>query len=168
MVSISYEDCENLNLLPFRAIMATIERQGKRLQQKVAITFDGYNDIPQDVHEIPTCIRYMRALYAEYPYIAYYLSDRLDTLRIFMACLGRSTSLREGHPEVPDPNRPETFKQYMVHINYSNVDIEAMYQAMKKHAKRNHDPKGADRSMMALFAEVGINAPNLNLPINYE
>ena len=56
-------------------------------QGRVDVVFEGWNDDPRELYEIPEVRTFLHRLDAEWPYWLYFLSTELETLRIVTLCL---------------------------------------------------------------------------------
>lgn len=61
----------------------------RRLQGRVALVFEGYDDDPREVYEIPEVRRFCAALDKRFPYWLYFLTTIQDNLKVVTFCLVR-------------------------------------------------------------------------------
>lgn len=68
----------------------------RRLQGRVALLFEGYDDDPREVYEIPEVRRFCAALDQRFPYWLYFLTTIQDNLKVVTFCLVQVKVLRPG------------------------------------------------------------------------
>ena len=68
----------------------------RRLQGKVAIVFEGYDDDPREVYEIPEVRRFCNTLDERFPYWFYFLTTIQQNLKVVTLCLVRVKVKRSG------------------------------------------------------------------------
>ena len=68
----------------------------RRLQGRVSLLFEGYDDDPREVYEIPEVRRFCATLDRRFPYWLYFLTTIQDSLKVVTFCLVRVKVLRPG------------------------------------------------------------------------
>lgn len=71
----------------------------RRFANSVVFVFDGYNDDPREVHEIPECRAFLATLNAHWPYWMHFLAPIPDLWATFLLCLtppGPPVAIGEG------------------------------------------------------------------------
>lgn len=68
----------------------------RRLQGRVSILFEGYDDDPREVYEIPEVRRFLGTLDRRFPYWLYFLTTIQNNLRVVTFCLVRVRVLGPG------------------------------------------------------------------------
>lgn len=59
----------------------------RRFQGRVSVSFDGFNDDPREIYEIPEIRRFCADLDAQFPYWLYFLSTADSSLKMMAFCL---------------------------------------------------------------------------------
>lgn len=78
-------------------------RLRRQLAHGVFFSFDGYNDDPREVHQIPECRRYLQAVHAVWPYWLHFLAPEPGMWAVMLLCLAGGgetvpgTAGRTGH-----------------------------------------------------------------------
>jgi serine/threonine protein kinase len=72
---------------------------------RVTLAFEGYDDDPRDVYDIPEVRRYVVALDKAFPYLFYFVDLNLDTIKVLALCLCRVVKIENGSRPHPDDFR---------------------------------------------------------------
>lgn len=88
MVSISKEEVVSLNLNRVSYLFNIMKELKTNAYRKLIITFDGFDDTPEEVYEIQSIRKYMFRLFFNYPYMFYYISTFDLNMKILLACIG--------------------------------------------------------------------------------
>ena len=88
------------------------------MQGKVAVLFEGYDDDPREVYEIPEVRRFCATLDRRFPYWFYFLTTVTDNLKVMTFCLVRVKVIRPGQLWV-DPDDLQRF--LILHIGAMNT-----------------------------------------------
>ena len=90
----------------------------RRLQGRVSLLFEGYDDDPREVYEIPEVRWFCATLDRRFPYWLYFLTTIQDNLKVVAFCLVRVRVLRPGQIWV-DPDDLERF--LLSHLSAMNT-----------------------------------------------
>jgi hypothetical protein len=80
----------------------------RAFQGKVSLGFDGYDDDPREVYEIPEVRRFVSALDAEFPYWFYFLITDNEILKTITFCMCQITKPSPGRIKL-EPNELQNF-----------------------------------------------------------
>lgn len=68
--------------------LAVLREHGAKVRQSMVFSFEGYDDVPDEVYEIQDVRRWCGKVVEKFPYIFYYLAPFPGGLVEFTACLG--------------------------------------------------------------------------------
>jgi hypothetical protein len=110
-VVVDRSDVEKGDIMPtldvLRSAMADADTC-RIFQGQVEMSFDGYNEDPREIYEVPEIREFLRALDSQFPYWFYFLSTESDTLRMVTFCLCSTRQLGPGLVHV-QPGELQTF-----------------------------------------------------------
>ena len=78
-------------------------RLRRQLAHGLFFSFDGYNDDPREVHQIPECRQYLQAVHSLWPYWLHFLAPEPGMWSVLLLCLAGGgetvlgTAARTGH-----------------------------------------------------------------------
>lgn len=98
ILNISRQEVESQDLTPIKKALATFKVAGLQGRQKLGILFDGYNDVVEEIYEIPEIRAYCMKIVEEYPWVYYYLTNFKGMMDMFTACI--SDFVRVANPVV--------------------------------------------------------------------
>lgn len=99
MVGIGRDKVESNDIAPALSTLTDLfadPNAVRRLQGRVSILFEGYDDDPREVYEIPEVRRFCAALDRRFPYWLYFLTTIQNNLKVVTFCLVRVKVLRPG------------------------------------------------------------------------
>jgi hypothetical protein len=82
-------------LSTLQSVLADTET-ARLFQGRVDIGFEGWDDDPRELYEIPEVRTFLQRLDTEWPYWLYFLSTDLQTLRMVTLCLCQATRAESG------------------------------------------------------------------------
>lgn len=95
-VAVSRNEVENLDLERMSRIFKTFEKCKKKAKQKMLLTFDGYDHLPDEIYEIKEIRIFVNKLFNIFPHMFYFLSNIDANNRLVLACLCDTTSFIRG------------------------------------------------------------------------
>lgn len=76
-------------------LFATLKQYGRAVRGRVAIIFDGYNHLPQEIFEIPDIREWVAGLLQKMPYCLYCLTPIENNLQVLVACASDVRAIKE-------------------------------------------------------------------------
>jgi hypothetical protein len=64
----------------------SLERAGRKARGSLALTFDGYDDTPEEIYEIPEIRRWVAGLLKRKPHLPYFLTFEKQNVLFILAC----------------------------------------------------------------------------------
>lgn len=98
-----------------RELFSTLEKIGKEARNTVIISFDGYDDVPEEIFEIPEIRRWVGKLYKKYPHILYFMNRELEGYNHILSCTFDVEAHLVGHLKT-------TFDEYLK-LGYSEYNM---------------------------------------------
>jgi hypothetical protein len=92
-LSIEREETERLDISRVVTVVNALVKAGKEARGRLVITFSGYDDIPDEVFEIPEIRKYVEKVYDRFPYIFYYLNQVVEGHVHFVLSLPQVSSV---------------------------------------------------------------------------
>jgi hypothetical protein len=136
-----------------KAFLKMLDRKrGKDAHNRVALYVDGYNDVVEELYEIPEVKKWVRKLINEVPHLWYYIhkSDVGDIAWI-MNCLSDDMAMmtREGRKPISSYPLDEVRRlpKIYVHVLVSRKLINRMKEATIKHAWTIDDSEGGEETI---------------------
>ncbi len=94
--TISKECVEQGNFEAVEIIIKYLKTLGTNAEGSLAITFDEYNDVREEVFEIPEIRAWSKTLVERYPYIFYFLTELDDNIHMIAANIGDVKMITTG------------------------------------------------------------------------
>lgn len=86
--SVAREEVETFNYERLAFVFSLLKEIKTKAFRKLLITFDGYEDTPEEIFEIDAIKKYMFRLFFNYPHMFYYISTFDLNMKILLACIG--------------------------------------------------------------------------------
>lgn len=148
MYHLSKEEVENKDLKGIDKIMNTVHKVGKGARQCVVITCGGYDDVPDELWEIPAVREFVKHMFNKYPHILYYINTKFEADHWLLASLLDIQALLVGEKlnsheiwEKYGFNAP----RYSARLFWKKEHLIKTLKAIIAHGKRQKDAKGAKR-----------------------
>ena len=119
-VVFSRQEVESLDITPALKALESLlfdAETVRMFQGQVGISFEGWDDDPREVYEIPEIRTFLHMLDAEFPYWFYFLSTEFETLRMVAFCLCHASRAGVGMARV-EPSAHQAF--LIMHFNSMN------------------------------------------------
>lgn len=158
-LTIIHIEKEEVKLLQFKRIEKTLrvlKKVGKKARNSLLITFSGYDDIPDEIYEIPEIRRWVAKLVKRNPEVFYFLNRELEGSQIILATLCDLTSFYVGEPTKSPLEYyesgidPTDLPKKTVELTISDELKEHIIKGVTDYAKKINDIDGA-RSSLAIF-----------------
>lgn len=122
-------------------------KEGKNAYGRVVIYIDGYNDVVEELYEIPEVRKWVRRLINEVPHLWYYISrHNVPDIVWIMNCLSDNIHMlsRGDRKPINEYSFAEIreLPQILVHISVRRGLILQMTEGTMKHAQRIDDYGG--------------------------
>jgi hypothetical protein len=137
-------------------------REGKNAHGKVALYIDGYNDVVEELFEIPEVKKWIRKLINEVPHLWYYIyRENTADIAWIMNCLSdKMQFVRQGEVK-PISSYPldeiDKLPKILVHASVSKHVIKNMIEKTVQHANRMGDPEGGIETITFIDEFFNIN-----------
>ena len=98
-VAVSRSDVENRDISTTLGTLSGLldtDATVRRFRGRVNVSFDGFDDDPREIYEIPEIRRFCAELDARFPYWLYFLSMEDSSLKMMTFCLCRVEKQRAG------------------------------------------------------------------------
>lgn len=142
MVHVSRQAVEGRHFKEIISVIRMLEEREDNGYNTLSITFDGYDDIPDEVFEIIPIRKWVEGLFKRVPHLLYYITSMIDVRQYLTLCLCDIDSVYRGTKPlardligVPIEDIP----QYPIIFNISNEKRTKMYKALEKHGKKVND-----------------------------
>lgn len=95
-VSIERKDVEKKDFKMIDMVIQAFEKSKKEGKAKMFLTFNGYEDVMDEIYEIKDIREYVSMLFKRCPHIFYFLSPFDNNNRIILSCLSDLTKVQIG------------------------------------------------------------------------
>jgi hypothetical protein len=119
---------------------STLDKLGGRKSfGKAMILFDGYNDVPDELHEIPEVRKYVKGLFERFPHLLYYVNFDLEGHHVLLASLLDFQSMYQGQRLTPEElwNRYRTDKssvpRHQMFLSMPRTLLQKLQSAVVEH-----------------------------------
>lgn len=160
----SKEDILSENFTVIDSLMNTATQVGKGMRETIVLGCKGYDDIPDELHEIPEVRNYIDSLFNRYPHLPYYLFKNDDADAWIFACIGEVRYLN-GKTELTTSQLIEKYGSYNdipaqpFSVKLSKEELFPLLKATISHGRKNKDAQGA--KMVACQYAIRFNLPEL-------
>ena len=89
----------------------------QKYQGRVSISFDGFNDDPREIYEVPEIRRFCTQLDVSFPYCLYFLSMQDPSLKMFAFCLCRVEKDGPGVVRLDEMDLASFFQSHFTAMN---------------------------------------------------
>jgi len=128
-LSIQSNEVKHMNFNRTDQIMKTLVEAGKLASNKVYWSFEGYDDVPTEIYEIPAIRKWVHRFSKKYPYFLYFIEkDITDSYVPLLACLCDVQSVYLGEKLSP-------IEQFDNDINPFNAPKQMLQLTMVKEWK---------------------------------
>lgn len=158
VIGIEREEVEAKDLSRIKELLKKI--RGKHGKNSLEITFSGYDDLTDEIFEIEAIRAWVDKLFKEYPYILYYIEDRMDGWKNLIACYcdveaaiktgELKNSLQVAKDLIEHGIQPQTFP---VIVKIDDTRRRTITQSMLTHGKAIQDTEGA-KQLVKSFNEI--------------
>ena len=73
-----------------------LRKAGVRAEKKLSVFFDGYDDDPREIWQIPETRAFVARLFSEYPELLFYLNDETKT-PVICCLMNTKRSIKDSH-----------------------------------------------------------------------
>lgn len=147
---ITKEEILSQNFEGIDDLMNTANQVGKGLYDSIFLMCGGYDDVADELYEIPEVKAYVKMMFKKYPHILYYISRRLDGDQWLLTCLSDSIELTnrerlsaieisEKYPNYEDA--PET----LVQLTLPKEELTSMLKGIIAHGRKQKDTRRAKK-----------------------
>lgn len=172
---ISKEEVLEKNFKGIGNLLKTVTTVGKGAKRSLVITCNGYDDVTDELYEIPEVRDFVRGMFEKYPYLLYYIADFNEEIdHWLLCCLADETrSVYQGEPMTGN----QIFEKYglnfdevpqiHVHLTFKG-DSETgdryihILKSIIAHGKRNKDARGGKK----IAIEYAFKFDNTELTLN--
>lgn len=92
---ISKEAVVNEDFTVIDSLMNTATQVGRGMAETILLGCKGYDDIPDELYDIPEVRKYIQLLFEKYPHLPYYLFKNDNAESWLFACCGESEQIGE-------------------------------------------------------------------------
>lgn len=121
MYKISKEEIETGDMKGLDKFFKTILRVGSPLRQSCSIICGGYDDIPDELYEIPEVVKFVKKMFRRFPYILYYISTETESDHWLISSMADSLTSK-ADIEIKKMNANQVFEKY----GFDTPRVEAM------------------------------------------
>ena len=154
--NVSKKDIETLNMSNIETLLETLYKQGKKACGNLVITFSGYDDIPDEVYEIPEIRKWSAKFIELHPEVFYFLNHFLEADQIILTTLCDLTAIHVGEPTKSPIEYaemgidPSDIPQKQIELTLPAGLRERITKAVMDYGRKIGDIKGAKESL-AIF-----------------
>jgi hypothetical protein len=115
---------------------------GRKSYSSAIIMFDGYNDVPDELHEIPEVRRFVKGMFDRFPHLLYYINFEMEGHHVLLASLLDFKQLSRGEKLSPiemekkyghDFSKIPRNNMFLIMPNYV---LKTMQEAIIEHGKK--------------------------------
>lgn len=99
LLSITKLETQKLDISQFVKVAQCLEKIGGRGKAKLALLFEGYDDVPEEIFEIPAIRNWVKKAFHRYHHLFYWLTLLDNNASNILACLANPTVVRLGAGE---------------------------------------------------------------------
>lgn len=152
-ITIAKSDVEKYSFANIEKTMKVLDMAGKKARNKVMFSFDGYNDIPDEIYEIPAIRKWINRFAERYPHFLYYTTlDIGDGPVALLGAIGDVESMWQGKPILAPIyyDKYEDVPKKQLRLTLSKEKQEQLIQGLKKYGEKVKDEKGATEKILTL------------------
>lgn len=152
-IAIAKSDVEKCSFVNIEKTMKVLDMAGKKAKSKVMFSFDGYNDIPDEIYEIPAIRKWMNRFSEKYPHFLYYTTfDIADGPVALLGAIGDVESMWQGKPIFAPIyyDKYEDVPKKQIRITLAKEIKDQLIQGLKKYGEKVKDEKGATEKIQLL------------------
>lgn len=145
---ITKEEILDQNFEGFDSLMNTATQVGRGLHDSIFIMCGGYDDVSDELYEIPEVRAYIKVLFDRYPHLLYYVSRKLDGDQWILACLSESKEMTERERLTANevakkyPNYKDIPEQ-LIQLTLPNDELVRILKAIISHGRKQKDTRRA-------------------------
>ena len=150
------DEIKTLQFKRAEKMLKALKRVGKQARNSLLITFSGYDDIPEEVYEIPEIRRWSAKFVKRNPEAFYFLCRELEGDQILLTTLCNLSSFYVGEP-TKSPNEyykeginPEDLPKKQLELILPDGLREHVEKGVMKYGESVDDIEGA-RASLAIF-----------------
>jgi hypothetical protein len=154
--NVEKEEIKTLNFKRIEKLMASLKKEGAKFRSSLVITFGGYDDVPEEIYEIPEIRKWSAKFVKRNPEVFYFLNRELEGDQIILTTLCDLTSLHVGEAtKSPDEYAregidPTKLPQKLVELILPDGLREDISKAVREYGEHIGDQVGAETSL-AIF-----------------
>lgn len=114
---------------PVLRTIETLEAVGRTARGKLMLVFDGYNDAPEEIYEIPEIRAWVAGLAEKKPHLFYFLAQEKQNLQVVLACIAQVKKLRRSGSE-----------EVLLDVVVSDELRQKLGRAITAYCRKVHDP----------------------------
>jgi hypothetical protein len=146
---LSKDEIVNKDLSGVDKTMRTAQAVGKGVRQCVIITCGGYDDIPDELFEIPEVRIFVKHMFDKYPHILYYINSEFEAEHWLLTSLVDVQALRSDEQlnahELVAKYGYFNIPKFQTLLTFEGDYFVKLLKAIIGHGKRNKDAKGGKR-----------------------
>lgn len=148
---ISKEEVLEMDMKGLDKFFKIIDKVGAPLRQSIAIMCDGYNDIPDELYQIPEVVKFVRKVFRRHPNILYYISREAEADYWMMSCMADEvTSMKVGDYETSQMNAYELEEKFgdnlpktAAYLNFKDDKLATILKPIIDYGKKIGDKDAA-------------------------
>jgi hypothetical protein len=150
-IDVAHEFIEKKDYKPLYDIFKRFDREAKKYRNSCYITFGGYDELLDEIHEIPEAREYIQGMVDRFPYLFYYLNFDFDNHAHILGSLGDVQSYFTGELKpITDYGLYEDLPTTQVHLTISNKLFKKITNSLHQFGKRVNDIQGANKMIKKL------------------
>ncbi|MGD2351968.1 hypothetical protein ACP8H2_09475 [Bacillus subtilis] len=148
---ISKEEVLEMDMKGLDKFFKVVDRVGTPVRQSVVIMCDGYNDIPDELYQIPEVSKFVKKMFRRFPHILYYINNDTDSYFWMLACLADEvTSMKVGDYETTQLSAYEIAEKFGVnrpevgaYVNFKGDKLATILKPIVDYGKKIGDKDAA-------------------------
>lgn len=100
--AITNRETQKLDFTRLSKLLKTLEKRPDKGFGTLVLTFDGYDDIPDEIYEIKAIRDWVHQLFIKFPYILYFIDETAEGFSVLLPCLGDVEAVHSSERHSPE------------------------------------------------------------------
>jgi hypothetical protein len=157
ILEIKKENIIKKDLTPLREFLSMLEENPKIFYKKGHITFGGYDDDVREIYEIPEIRNWCLKAIQKYPYLFYFIEDKLEGQKNIIVCIadiqafqpGPRKSILQWHKEGFNTT-DENFPKISIKVEFPSVLFNKIALGLMEFGEKVNDVKRTEKLLNEL------------------
>ncbi|MEW6226523.1 MAG: hypothetical protein AB1700_00280 [Bacillota bacterium] len=119
---------------PVLNAIEALEAAGRAARGRLVLVFEGYDDAPEEIYEIPEIRAWTAGLVERKPHLFYFLAQEEQNLQVILACIAQVKKLRRSGS-----------REILLDIAVPDKLYRKLDQALTAYCEKVHDPDCSSR-----------------------